>query len=79
MRSTRPVVCQRGARADDDLVLRGIEADDVKRFGRRNFDAAPLADRVVDDAVVAAEQAAVEMHDVAGVERVGFRRSMTSV
>ena len=56
-------------RSHHDLVALGIEADDEQRLGTRNPQAAPLADRVVDDAVVAPEPAAVHVHDIAGLQR----------
>src|SRR5690606_39090360 len=54
--------------ADDDLVLVGFQADNEKRrivFGMAAADAeaAALANRVIDDAVMPAKKAAVDMHD----------------
>ena len=70
---------QRLARADDHLRRVGVEPDDVERLADRDAEAAALADGVVDDALVAAEHAAVEMDDLAGPRRAGRSRSMTSV
>src|SRR6476620_4580143 len=53
------------ARPDHDLAAHGIKADHVKRLGRRDADAATLADRVVDDAAMAAEHTAIDVDDVA--------------
>ncbi len=60
-------------RSHHDLVARRIEADDVQRLGAGDLQAFALTDRVVDDAVVAAELAAVDMHDVAGLQRAGLQ------
>ena len=49
----------------------GVERDDVERLGGGDAEAAPLADGVVDDAGVAAEHAAVDMDDVAGLAAPG--------
>ena len=57
---------QRLARADDDARPVGIEVHDIERLARGDADAAALADRVAQDAVMAAEHAAVDMDDVAG-------------
>ena len=56
---------QRLARADDDARALGVEMHDVERLARGDADAAALADRVAQDAVMAAEHAAVDMDDVA--------------
>ena len=45
--------------------LVGVEMDDIERLAGGDADAAALADRVVQDAVMAAEHAAVDMDDVA--------------
>ena len=45
---------------------RRVERDDIERLGRRDAEPAPLADRVMNDAGVAAEHAPVDMDDVAG-------------
>ena len=58
---------QRLARADDDARALGVEVDDIERLAGGNADAAALADRVAQDAVMAAEHAAVDMDDVAGI------------
>ncbi len=50
---------------------RGIEPHDVERLADREAEAAALADGVVDDALVAAEHAAVEMDDLAGLRGAG--------
>src|SRR3954447_9868668 len=64
---------ERGAWADHDLGLARVEADDVKRFADGEPEPAPLPDRVMDDAAVAAEHAAVEVDDVAGARRPGLQ------
>ena len=58
---------QRLARADDHAGRLGLEADDIERLAGGEAEALPLADRVVDDALVAAEHAAVEMDDLAAL------------
>ena len=58
---------QRLARTDDDARVLGIEMDHVERLAGRDADAAALADRIAQNAVVAAEHAAVDVDDVAGV------------
>ena len=54
----------------------GVQADDVEgvalvAFLAADAQALPLADRVMDDAVVAAHDAAVDMDDVAGFYGAG--------
>ena len=61
---------QRLARADHDAAVGGLQPHHVKRRGGRDAEAAALADGEIGDAVVAAEHAAVEIDDVAGVHRV---------
>ena len=56
---------QRLPRADDHARALRVQMDDVERLAQRDADAAALADRVMDDAVVAAEHAPVDMDDVA--------------
>ncbi len=56
---------QRLARADDHAAAGGVEMHDVERLARGDADAAALADRVVQDAVMAAEHAPVDVDDVA--------------
>ena len=58
---------QRLARADDHARRPRIERDDIERLRGGDAEAAALADRVVEDAGVAAEHAAVDMDDVAGL------------
>jgi len=63
---------QGGARTDDDAGRLGIDADDIKR--RRiaaDVQPAALADGKIDDPVMAAEDAAVEVDDIAGLDRAG--------
>ena len=57
------------ARADHDLVVHGVEAHDVIGLGRGNAEATALADGVIDDAVVMAETAAIDVDDLAGLDR----------
>src|SRR5690606_3874471 len=54
---------ERIARPDDDTAAAGVEMDDIERLARRDADAAALADGVVDDSVVAAEHATVDVDD----------------
>ena len=65
----QPARGQRLARADDDPPAGRIEVDDVERLADGDADAAALADRVVDDAGMAAEDAAVDVDDVARPRR----------
>jgi hypothetical protein len=48
----------------------GIEPHDIERLAGRDADAAALADREVDDAVVGAQDAAVHVHDLTRFGRV---------
>jgi len=66
-----PMRQQRFARADDHFALSSVDAHDIKWLGRGDADPASLADGVVDDAVVPAELAPVDMHDVARLRRIG--------
>ena len=61
------VAFELGVVADDDAVVGGIEFDDVERFGRGDAEAFALADGVEFDAVVPPQDAAMDVHDVAGV------------
>ena len=70
---------ERLARPDDHARLGRVERDDIERFGRGDAEAAALADRVMEDAVVAAKHAPVDMHDVAGLGGAGSRRSIMSL
>ncbi len=63
----KPPRRQRLARTDDDAPSGRIEMDDIERLAEGDADAAALADGEVDDAVVAAEHAAVDVDDVAGL------------
>ncbi len=56
---------QRFARPDDDARALGIQMHDVERLAGRDADAAALADRVAQDAVVPAEHPPVDMDDLA--------------
>ena len=64
-----PARAQRLARADDDPPRRGIEPHHIERLAGGDAEAPPLADGEMDDAVMAAEHAAVEIDDVAGIGR----------
>ena len=55
---------QRFARTDHDLPRRGIEPEHIERLLRRHANPLPLADRVIDDPAMAAENPAVDMDDV---------------
>ena len=68
-RMTRVASASRGPTITRAVV--GVEPHDVKRFAEREAQAAPLADRIVDDALMPAEHPAVEMDDVAGPRRAG--------
>ena len=68
-RKTDAARAQRFARADHDAARRGVEPHDIKRRAGRDAEPAPLADGEMDDAVMAAEHAAVEVDDVAGSGR----------
>ena len=71
---------ERLARADHDAARCRVEAHHVERLAGRDAEPAPLADGVMDDAVMAAEHAAVEIDDVAGLGGVrACSRSITSV
>ena len=56
---------QRFARADVDFCARRVERRDIERLGGGDAKPAPLADRVMNDALVTAEHAAVDMDDLA--------------
>ena len=60
---------QRLARADDHAAGRRIDPHHIKRLAFGNAKAAALADGVVNDALVVAQHAAIEMHDVARLQR----------
>ena len=63
-----PASRQRFARADDDAGPRGVQFDDKQRCAGAEAakpQAAPLANRVMDDARMASEHPAINMHDVA--------------
>src|SRR6202521_3274544 len=62
---------ERRARADDNSGARRIEGHHVERLGRGDAEAPALPDRVVNNAGVTAEEAAVEMDNVAGNRRAG--------
>ena len=49
--------------------LVGVEMDDIERLAGGDADAAALADRVAQDAVMTAKHAAVDMDDLAGIGR----------
>ena len=59
------------AGTDHDLVAGGIEADHEQRLGGGDPEAAALADREMHDAVVTAEHAAIDVHDIAGLDGAG--------
>ena len=61
---------QRLLRADNDAARAGVEMDDIERLAGGDADAAALADRVVQNAIMAAEHAAVQMNDIARQRRV---------
>ncbi len=62
---------QRLPRADDHLALRRIEPHHIERLAIGDAEAAALADGEMDDAVMAAETAAIDMHDIARLRRIG--------
>ena len=69
----QPARRQRLARADDHPPAGRVEMDHIERLADRDADAAALADRVVDDALVAAEHAPVDMDDVARLAGAGLQ------
>src|SRR5260370_11152375 len=60
---------QRLARPHHDAAAGGIEPDDVKRRACRNAQSLALADGEMNDALVPADDTAVEVDDVAGLDR----------
>src|SRR4029077_11932374 len=60
---------QRLERAHYDFARTGVELQHVKRHRRRNADPTPLADRVIDDAVMTTKHPAIGMDDIAGLRR----------
>ena len=60
---------ERGARSDHDAARTGVEPHDIKRLARGDPQALPLPDGEMDDAVVAAEHLARQVHDVARLGR----------
>src|SRR6478609_6056393 len=64
-----PAGAQRRARPDHDPARRGVKPDHIKRMARGDAEPAPLADGEMDDAGMRAENAAVEIDDVAGLGR----------
>ena len=75
-RSSTVVLRQRFFRPDHHLRRAAIDADDVKRlvifpFAVADIQAAPLADRVMDDAFVTAQHVALPIDDFAGIDRAG--------
>ena len=70
--------CQRARGGRERQRLCPVERDDVGRIGPPTAETAALAHRVVDEALVPAERAAVEMHDVAGARGVGLEAGVTS-
>ena len=67
------------ARADDHARLRRVERDHIERLGRGDAEAAPLADRIMQDAGMAPEHAAVDMDDSPGSAAPGNSRSIISL
>src|SRR6202000_2011459 len=61
---------QRLARPDHDAAAGGIELDDIKRRTGPNAQALALPDGEMRDALMAADDMAVEVDDVAGLHRV---------
>src|ERR687892_485289 len=59
------------ARTDHHFAGLGVELEDVERLLGGNADPLPLADGVIDDAVVPPEHPAVDMDDVAGLSGSG--------
>src|SRR5216683_4662087 len=67
-----PAGTQGIARPDHDAARGGIEPDHVERMAGGDAEPAPLADGEMDDAGMAAEHAAVEVDDVAGLGGPGL-------
>src|SRR5690606_38305076 len=65
-----PACFERFLRPHDDTPGAGIEMYHVERFAHRDTDAAALADGEMQYAVVPAQHAAVEMHDLAAERRI---------
>ena len=61
---------QRLARADHDAAARRIELDDIERRAGGDAQSLALADGEMNDALMPADDAAVEIDDVAGLDRV---------
>ena len=61
---------QRLARPDHDAAARGIELDDIERRAGGDAQSLALADGEMNDALMPADDAAVEIDDVAGLDRV---------
>src|ERR1017187_1434839 len=59
------IAVERGIIADDDAIVFHVQFDDVNRLGRGNAESFALANGVERDAVVPAENVAVQIHDVA--------------
>src|ERR1700734_1426401 len=59
------IAVERGIVADDDAIILRVQFYDVNRLTRRDAETFALADGVKRDAVVPAEDMAVQIHDVA--------------
>ena len=64
---------ERRAGSDDHPRPLRIEADDIERLSGRDAEPAPLADRVMDDARMPAEDAPVDMDDIARLGSLGHQ------
>src|SRR5208282_3074708 len=62
----KPPHRQGGARTDYDARIGRVEGDNVKRLGRRHANAAPLANGIMNYAIVSSEHATVDVNDLAG-------------
>src|SRR6478672_8209426 len=60
---------QRRARPHHDAAAGGIEFDDIERRSRRDTQSLALADGEMNDALMAADHMAVEIDDLAGLDR----------
>src|SRR5262249_55822062 len=61
---------QRLARTDPDAARRGVELHHIERMAGGDAEPLALADREMRNALMAAEHAAIEIRDVAGLHRI---------
>jgi len=61
------IAVERGIVADDDAIIFRVEFHNVNRLGRRDAESFALADGVKLDAIMMAQNMAVQIHDVAAM------------